>query len=334
MGVVSLPNIGGGVDPATINVTVLNGKVDPLATEFNGSIENVNIKSTAAIAASKLNLTTIAQSMVMSSKQFLTAKGADVASATSITLGTDGNCFDITGTTTIQTIATKQAGSIAVLHFDGALTLTDDTGNLELQGSDLVVAAEDEVILKSDGTNWHLVAHSSRGGNLTANNVWTGTQEFQDTIDMTAAPLLGASPIVLEGATANDFETTVAVVDPTADRTVTIGDEDLNLAQQCVKAWVKFDGSNTPGYTDQFNFTGSITDGGTGIYTLTIDVDFANANYAFTGMCRQSGAGITTDVYVDDDNGAAAGTIQVTTQNAGSVVDATEICLILIGDRS
>lgn len=160
MGIVSLPNLG--PDPFTVNASVLNGKVDPLATEFNGRIDNDNIKTAAGILASKLNLSSIAQAIAMSSKEFLWAKGADVASATSISLGTDGNVFDITGTTNIQTITAKQAGSVVVLHFDGALTLVDDTGNLELQGSNLTVAAEDEVILKSDGTNWHLVATSQR----------------------------------------------------------------------------------------------------------------------------------------------------------------------------
>jgi hypothetical protein len=159
MGIVSLPNLG--PDPFTVNASVLNGKVDPLATEFNGSIENANIAAAAAIVASKLDLSTVAQSIAMSSKQILWAKGADVASGTSIALGTDGNVFDITGTTTIQTITAKQAGSVVILHFDSALTLTDDTGNLELQGSDLTVAAEDEVILKSDGTNWHLVSSTA-----------------------------------------------------------------------------------------------------------------------------------------------------------------------------
>jgi len=36
--------------------------------------------------------------------------------------------------------------------------------------------------------------------------------------------LTGASPLVLEGATANDHETTIAVTDPTADRTITLPD--------------------------------------------------------------------------------------------------------------
>lgn len=165
MGIVSLPSYGS--DPATVNASNLDGKVDPLATEFNGGIDNDNIDAAAAIAASKLNLATMAQSIAMSSKQFLWAKGADVASGTSIALGTDGNCFDITGTTTINTITAKQAGSVVLLHFDSALTLTDDTGNLELQGANLAVAAESEVILKSDGTDWHLVSYSNGRSPLT-----------------------------------------------------------------------------------------------------------------------------------------------------------------------
>lgn len=54
MAIVTLPNIGGGSDPATINVSVLNGKVDPLATDYNGNIQNVNIASDAGIVDTKL----------------------------------------------------------------------------------------------------------------------------------------------------------------------------------------------------------------------------------------------------------------------------------------
>jgi len=55
--IVNLPNIGNGSDPATINVSVLNGKVDPLATDYNGNIQNVNIAAAAGIVYSKLSLT-------------------------------------------------------------------------------------------------------------------------------------------------------------------------------------------------------------------------------------------------------------------------------------
>ncbi len=53
-------------------------------------------------------------------------------------------------------------------------------------------------------------------GTLTALTV-SGIATFSGTI-------AGASPLIFEGATANDFETTLAITDPTADRTITIPD--------------------------------------------------------------------------------------------------------------
>lgn len=48
---------------------------------------------------------------------------------------------------------------------------------------------------------------------------------YNDTSALTALGVLsGASPLILEGATANEFETTIAVTDPTADRTITLPD--------------------------------------------------------------------------------------------------------------
>lgn len=80
-------------------------------------------------------------------------KGADVASSTSMTLGNDGNFFDITGTTTITSITAKAAGFYACMQFDGALTVTDGS-NLKLNG-DLTTAAETVLCMVSDGTNWY-----------------------------------------------------------------------------------------------------------------------------------------------------------------------------------
>jgi len=56
-------------------------------------------------------------------KNFRQHQGLDVDSANAMTLG-NGNLFDITGTTTINTIATKGIGTIVVLEFDGILQLT------------------------------------------------------------------------------------------------------------------------------------------------------------------------------------------------------------------
>ena len=53
-------------------------------------------------------------------------------------------------------------------------------------------------------------------------NNWSSLDYFAD-INSTANPAFGSS-ITFEGATSNDFETTVAVTDPTADRTITLPD--------------------------------------------------------------------------------------------------------------
>ena len=93
---------------------------------------------------------------------------------------------------------------------------------------DIYVASSSGVVTKlAVGTNDHvLTADSSQA---------TGIKWAAAPADATKMPLAGgtftgavtfdgASPIILEGATANDYETTITVTDPTADRTLTLPD--------------------------------------------------------------------------------------------------------------
>lgn len=130
--------------------TKLHNLVD-LAT-ISG-IVNAEVSASAAIVASKLDLSSIAQVVAMTSKIFKFAKGADVASTGTMTLGDDGNFFDITGTTSITSITAKTAGTFVILQFDGVLTFTDG-GNLKLNGN-FTTSADDIIGLISDGTNWY-----------------------------------------------------------------------------------------------------------------------------------------------------------------------------------
>ena len=63
-------------------------------------------------------------------------------------------------------------------------------------------------------TNKTLTSPTINGG------TFSGT--FTGTMDVTGTVLSGASPLVFEGATADNFETTLAFTDPTADRTITV----------------------------------------------------------------------------------------------------------------
>ena len=64
-------------------------------------------------------------------------------------------------------------------------------------------------------TAWTSLSYSSlpSGSMTTSGGTFTGQVTFN-----------GASPIVLEGATDDAYETTIAVTDPTADRTITLPD--------------------------------------------------------------------------------------------------------------
>ena len=87
------------------------------------------------------------------------AKGADVASAAALALGTDGNYVDVTGTTTITSISTKTAGTVVDLRFSGALTVTHNATSLIMPNAvNLTTVAGDVLRFRSLGSgNWRCV---------------------------------------------------------------------------------------------------------------------------------------------------------------------------------
>jgi uncharacterized protein (AIM24 family) len=87
-----------------------------------------------------------------------------------------------------------------------------------------------------------------------------------------------------------------------------------------VKAWVNFNGTGTVAIRGSGNVT-SITDNGTGNYTVNFTNALTDTNYAFVGSVERDGVtGISTI------NDWAAGTkttsaFQLSTQRSGSVTD-------------
>lgn len=92
------------------------------------------------------------------------AKGADVAAANDLTLGIDGNCFNITGATQINAITTANwtSGSVLTLIFASNPLVKHNTAGgagtatILLAGSaDFATAANSVLGLIYNGTNWH-----------------------------------------------------------------------------------------------------------------------------------------------------------------------------------
>jgi len=147
------------------------------------------------------------------------AKGTDVASANALTLGTDGNYFDITGTTAITSIGTLGAGAFVILHFDGALTLTHHATDLILpSAANITTAAGDEAMFEEYATgDWRCVNYSKAdgtaivgGGGVATDTIWdaAGDIVYGTGADTAARLALGAANLSLfvnAGATAPEW---------------------------------------------------------------------------------------------------------------------------------
>lgn len=100
-------------------------------------------------------------------------KGADIASAAALPVLTDGNYFDVTGTTTITSINTTKVGNVIRLHFDGILTLTHEATDLILPtGADIVTATGDEAEFIEYATgDYRCVSYTRADGTPLAVNI-------------------------------------------------------------------------------------------------------------------------------------------------------------------
>lgn len=130
------------------------------------------------------------------SKSVQESKGADVASAAELLVLTDGNYFDVTGTTTITSIEHTadawKVGSEITLQFDGALTLTHHATNLILPGgANITTAAGDTAVFKKVAAgDWkciqYTVAADAPGG---GGGVWvlvsSSSPSAASTVDFT-----------------------------------------------------------------------------------------------------------------------------------------------------
>ena len=66
------------------------------------------------------------------------------------------------------------------------------------------------------------------------------------------------------------------------------GSNQTSIQQGLCKCWIHLTGTGTPAAADSFNVA-SVTDTGTGRYTINIATDFGNANYTCAGMSGNDG---------------------------------------------
>ena len=121
-----------------------------------------------------------------------------------------------------------------------------------------------------------------------------GSSTFNGTVDMTAGVLQGGSPLVFEGATDNAYETTFAITDPTADRTITFKDgtgtvaftSDITTTSPAGSDHqVQFNDNGSFGADSNFTYDGSAA---TLKANLTVGVDDTGHDVLFYGATAGS----------------------------------------------
>lgn len=151
------------------------------------------------VAASRTDVLTgtdTAKGVTADALSALWAKPAPVASAATVTLG-DGGYFNITGTTTISTIAfaTDTAGRAVRLYFSGALTLTNSGTLILPTGANITTAAGDVATFVSEGSGTVRCIGYQRANGMALAGGGTTLDSLSDVDTSTVAPIDGQSLI-------------------------------------------------------------------------------------------------------------------------------------------
>ena len=198
------------LDMSAAGAATFNDKITAVGTSVFTNLDisgDVDVDGTLETDALTINGTTLAETIS-------DTVGAMVSSNTESGITVAYQDADNTLDFTVGTLNQDTTGTAAIAT---TVTVTDNESTNENNVLVFVAGADADggnVGLESDGN----LTYNPSTGTLTATNlVVSGTQTITNSVTMNAS-----NAVVFEGSTADAHETTLTVVDPTADRTITM----------------------------------------------------------------------------------------------------------------
>ncbi len=182
-----------------------------------------------------------------------------------------------TGTWSATTIAVNKGGTGQTSYTDGQLLIGNtSTGSL----SKATISAGSNITI-TNGNGTIEIAASAPGTGTVTNVATSGLA--------TGGPITTTGTITVTAASQSDMETA-------SSTTTAITPSVVKYHPGISKAWVSFNGTGTVAIRASYNIA-SITDNGTGDYTVNFSTAFSGAEYGFT-ICAGEGVAAATDIDV------------------------------------
>ncbi|MNQ83105.1 hypothetical protein D3C85_981760 [compost metagenome] len=222
---------------------------------------------------------------------------------------------------------TADAGDIRLFPILGSVTLYD-TGVIKLSTSSTGVTVTGTCTAATfSGSGASLTALNAanvstgtlavlRGGTGVTTGTGTGSNVLSASPALTGVP---TAPTAAPGTNTTQLATTAFV--------------QAAITEGQASAWVNFNGTGTVAIRDSFNVS-SITDNGTGLYTVNFASAMSNASYATACSVRLVAGHVSTAVNVSSGTAPTTSGVRIETANTGSgrvAADASEVYVAVFG---
>tara|TARA_B100001113_G_scaffold317498_1_gene284949 strand:- start:322 stop:645 length:324 start_codon:yes stop_codon:yes gene_type:complete len=103
------------------------------------------------------------------------------------------------------------------------------------------------------------------------------------------------------------------------------------FSEQVARAWVNFNGEGTLALRDNYNVS-SVTDNGTGDYTINYSVSMSNDDYCVVGLSGDSASNANQGVIFGANASLSTGSCRIRTGSGGGYNDNYMVMIVIYGD--